>query len=96
MRPGDCGACDAGAIDLGEHVISVTSDTAILAQASSTRRMLREMVIREILCKPAVLTISRAETSERIPTQLQLESTAETKTLPAANGPAIPGGGTTL
>lgn len=54
-------ACDAGAIALGEHVIAMTSDTAILVQATTTRRMLKELVIREILCKPAILTIGRNE-----------------------------------
>lgn len=54
-------ACDAGVVDLGEHVISLTSDTAILANATSTRRMLKELNIREILCKPAVFTITRRE-----------------------------------
>jgi hypothetical protein len=54
-------ACDAGAISSGEHVIAMTSDTAILVQASSTARMLRELVIREILCKPAILSIGRKE-----------------------------------
>jgi hypothetical protein len=54
-------ACDAGFIEQGEHVISLTSDTAILAMAAVTRKMLSELVIREILCKPAVLTIGRKE-----------------------------------
>jgi hypothetical protein len=54
-------ACDAGAIGLGEHVIAMTSDTAILVQAAPTARMLRELVIREVLCKPAILSIGRKE-----------------------------------
>jgi hypothetical protein len=54
-------ACDAGFVEQGEHVISLTSDTAILAMASVTRKMLSELVIREILCKPVVLTIGRKE-----------------------------------
>jgi hypothetical protein len=54
-------ACDAGAVELGEHVIAMTSDTAILVQAAATRRMLRELVVREILCKPAILSIGRKE-----------------------------------
>jgi hypothetical protein len=54
-------ACDAGTVNLGEHVIAMTSDTAILVQASTTRRMLRELIIREILCKPAILSIGRNE-----------------------------------
>jgi hypothetical protein len=54
-------ACDAGAVGLGEHVIAMTSDTAILVQAAPTRRMLRELIVREILCKPAVFSIGRRE-----------------------------------
>jgi uncharacterized protein len=54
-------ACDAGFIEQGEHVISLTSDTAILAMAAVTRKTLSELVIREVLCKPVVLTIGRKE-----------------------------------
>lgn len=54
-------ACDAGAVGLGEHVIAMTADTAILVQAAPTTRMLRELVVREILCKPAILSIGRNE-----------------------------------
>jgi hypothetical protein len=56
-------ACDAGHVDSKEHVISLTSDTAILAQAAVTGRMLSQLIIREILCKPAILTIGRHETT---------------------------------
>jgi hypothetical protein len=66
-------ACDAGEVEMGEHVIAMTSDTAILAQASNTDRMLGELIVREVLCKAAVLTITRRETSEKLPTQLPLE-----------------------
>jgi hypothetical protein len=59
-------ACDAGEVELGEHVISLTSDTAILAQATCTRMMLSDLIIREILCKPAVFTIGRHETSRKL------------------------------
>lgn len=66
-------ACDAGHVGSGEHVISATSDTAILAQAAVTRQMLSQLIIREVLCKPAVLTIGRQEkeqlaTEEKQPT----------------------------
>jgi hypothetical protein len=54
-------ACDAGAVGLGEHVIALTSDTAILAQAAPTRRMLRELIVREILCKPVIYSIGHGE-----------------------------------
>jgi hypothetical protein len=54
-------ACDAGYVGNGEHVIALTSDTAILAKAAVTRSMLSQLIIREILCKPAILTIGRHE-----------------------------------
>ena len=54
-------ACDAGHVEAGEHVVALTSDTAILAMAAVTRKMLSELVIREVLCKPAILTIGRKE-----------------------------------
>jgi uncharacterized protein len=57
-------ACDAREVDIGEHVIAMTSDTSILAQATCTRKMLSEFVIREILCKPAILNIGRKERVE--------------------------------
>jgi hypothetical protein len=59
-------ACDAGYVESGEHVVSMTSDTAILATSAVTRRMLSQLIIREILCKPAILTIGRHETSPTI------------------------------
>ena len=59
-------ACDAGHVESGEHVIALTSDTAVLAQAAVTTRMLSQLIIREILCKPAILTIGRKETTPRI------------------------------
>jgi hypothetical protein len=65
-------ACDAGAVTIREHVIALTSDTAVLAQAASTARMLSDLVIREILCKPAILTVSRKEIADKLPVQLEL------------------------
>lgn len=65
-------ACDAGVVGLGEHVIAMTSDTAILAQATCTRRMLGHLVIREVLCKPAVLSIGRKEVADKFPVQMRL------------------------
>lgn len=70
-------ACDAGHVALSEHVISLTSDTSILAQASSTHRMIGEMVIREILCKPVVMSVVRREVAEKLPKQLQLSEQQE-------------------
>lgn len=79
-------ACDAGHVGFGEHTIALTSDTAILAQASSTARMLSELRIREILCKPAVFTVTRNEVSEKLPAQMQLIP-PEKRVLPGASGP---------
>jgi hypothetical protein len=72
-------ACDAGYVGLGEHVISVTSDTAILAQGTCTHRMIGEMVIREILCKPVVMSIVRREVADKLPKQLQLVTPIQDK-----------------
>jgi hypothetical protein len=47
-------ASDAGRVNRGEHVIALTSDTAILAQSAPTRYMLTEFAVREVLCKPAI------------------------------------------
>ena len=80
-------ACDAGAVGMGEHVIALTSDTAILARASCTRQMLSSLVIREILCKPAILTIGRKEVAERL-----IDATVETQ--PKAIGAGKPRKGT--
>lgn len=50
-----------GYVEPGDHVIALTSDTAILATAAVTRQMLSQLVVREIICKPAILTIGRKE-----------------------------------
>jgi uncharacterized protein len=65
-------ACDAGAVKVNEHVIAMSSDTAVLAQAACTSRMLNDLVIREILCKPAVMTVSRKEIADKLPVQLEM------------------------
>jgi hypothetical protein len=54
-------ACDAGEVLFGEHAISLTSDTAILARMAPTRQLLRDFVVREIICKPVILTIGKRE-----------------------------------
>ena len=54
-------ACDAGCVESLEHVVALTSDTAILAQSANTQQMLSRLIIREVICKPAVLTIGRKE-----------------------------------
>ena len=86
-------ACDAGAIGLGEHVIAMTSDTSILVQAATTRRMLRELVVREILCKPAVLSIGRNESQieGRIPQVLATRESDKGKVIEAGEAEHMKG-----
>lgn len=53
-------AVDAGEIEPGVEVISMSADTAIVAKASSTRYLFHPQVgmeIREIICKPRSLTL---------------------------------------
>ncbi|MGD0521004.1 MAG: hypothetical protein ABSA48_07085 [Terracidiphilus sp.] len=54
-------ACDAGCLDVGDHVISMTSDTAIIVRAAPTDRLLTDFIVREVLCKPLFLTIGKGE-----------------------------------
>lgn len=74
-------ACDAGHVNIGEHVISLTSDTAILATAATTRMMLSKLIVREILCKPAILTIGRKETTPMVLNESAEPQLAEKKRL---------------
>jgi uncharacterized protein len=57
-------ASDAGYVDLGEHVIAMTSDTSILVRAAGTSRFLTDLIVREIICKPVLLTIGKSEKVE--------------------------------
>jgi hypothetical protein len=54
-------ACDAGEVELGEHVIALTSDTSILVRVAPTERFMADFIVREILCKPMSLTITKSE-----------------------------------
>jgi hypothetical protein len=54
-------ACDAGVIQKGEHVISLTSDTSILVRSAPTSHLLTDFIVREIFCKPVALDISKKE-----------------------------------
>ncbi|MGE5113887.1 MAG: hypothetical protein ACM3JB_23735 [Acidobacteriaceae bacterium] len=84
-------ACDAGEVQPGDHVIALTSDTAILAQAAPTANMLKGLAIREVLCKPAIYTIGRNESVDQLAMPLEvaeqprpLSSSSEGKILPPA------------
>jgi hypothetical protein len=54
-------ASDAGFVALGEHVLAMTSDTSILVRAAGTSRFLTDLIVREIICKPVLLTIGKSE-----------------------------------
>jgi hypothetical protein len=75
-------ACDAGAIKQGDHVISMTSDTSILARASCTEDFLSDFIVRQIVCKPAILTIGKKE-QEPPPLVEGREAEGATRTLEA-------------
>ncbi|HEV2646374.1 MAG TPA: hypothetical protein VGU46_08440 [Acidobacteriaceae bacterium] len=54
-------ASDAGYVDFGEHVMAMTSDTSILVRAATTSRFLTDFIVREIICKPVLLTVIKSE-----------------------------------
>ena len=54
-------ACDAGEVEVGEHVVVMTSDTSLLVRAAPTARLLTDLIVRQIICKPAFLTIAKTE-----------------------------------
>jgi hypothetical protein len=59
-------ASDAGHVMLGEHVLAMTSDTSILVRAAGTSRFLTDLIVREIICKPVLLTIGKSEKTESV------------------------------
>lgn len=89
-------ACDAGHVGPGEHVIALTSDTSILVRACPTMNFLTEFIVREVLCKPVLMTIGKKEgrgeegdknrdaeaSSESEPKVLPESSSSEPKILP--------------
>jgi hypothetical protein len=54
-------ACDDVRIAEGEHVISLSADTSILASACKSENFPERFIIREIICKPYVLNITKGE-----------------------------------
>jgi len=84
-------ACDAGEVGAGEHVISITSDTAILAQAAPTATILCDLVIREILCKPAIFSVGRNENADQMSMRLGEAKTAKNEPQVLLPSPPEPG-----
>jgi hypothetical protein len=54
-------ACDAGHVGKGEHVISLTADTSILARSAPSSHLLTDFIVREVFCKPVLMDISKKE-----------------------------------
>ncbi|MCR4427189.1 MAG: hypothetical protein NUW23_13570 [Firmicutes bacterium] len=62
-------ACDSGYLEPGEEVISVAADTAIVAAASGQWAFFSPfegMEIREIICRPRLLKLTRAPRHEEV------------------------------
>ena len=53
--------CDAGLIDEKMNIITVTASTALLVRTCKTENFPDQFIIREIICKPAILDISKKE-----------------------------------
>jgi hypothetical protein len=72
-------ACDAGAISKGDHVIAMAADTSILVRSAPTSHLLTDLIVREILCKPIVLSVSKKEMPEGTQANPQVENPEEPK-----------------
>ena len=84
-------ACDAGYLELGEHAISLTADTAIVVRTSPTSQLLTDFIIREILCKPMSLTVVKHEPRiTGLPKPSTIEGTVSGTVLPVLLPPEIP------
>ena len=54
-------ACDAGEVTMGEPVVVLTSATSLIVHASTTANFLTDLIVRQLICKPAFLTIGKKE-----------------------------------
>lgn len=81
--------CDAGEVNSGEPVVVMTSDTSLIVQASTTARFLNDLIVREMVCKPAFLTIGKNERHLLDPIEGDdikvIEAEVPRKELPATN-----------
>jgi hypothetical protein len=81
-------ATDSGLIPIGEEVITVTSDTALLVTASTTKDFLSPacgLIVKEVICKPRNFTITRPKPPEALPV---IPPQSEGEIPPPAEGPA--------
>lgn len=85
-------SCDHGEVGIGEKVIALSGDCAAVITASDTKRFLTNaegLAVNEILCKPRVLDITRAQlpgdelkTGELFPSKPPVRGRAPIKALP--------------
>jgi uncharacterized protein len=57
-------ACDAGEIETGQRVISLSADTAVVALASRTETLLSPfdgLLVEHIICRPRQYSVSKAD-----------------------------------
>jgi hypothetical protein len=54
-------ACDVGLVIPGAHVVAKSADTAVIVKAVPSSHALSSLSVREIVCKPTILDISRNE-----------------------------------
>jgi len=52
-------------------VMAMTSDTAILVRAATTTRFLTDLIVREIVCKPVVLSVTKSEKAPGLSASLE-------------------------
>lgn len=55
-------ACDAGLIQPGAHVITMSADTSLIVKASVSSKFFAMFAIREFICKPLIRDVSKGET----------------------------------
>jgi hypothetical protein len=81
-------ACDAGQVEVGEHVIALAADTSILVRCAPTSRLLTDLIVREIICKPALLTIGKHEAADN-DAELPFEKLPLIEGNPEQNSPSL-------
>ena len=54
-------ACDAGLIVPGAHVVAMSADTAVIVKAVPSSHALSSLTVRELICKPIILDVSKKE-----------------------------------
>lgn len=88
-------ACDAGEIDIGERVVALTADTAIVAWASRTETFLSPqsgLLLEHFICRPKTYPLSKPDHkfAPRMWQEAPIEAPAESAGAQPALPPASP------